>query len=171
MVSAILLCIILLVLCYLGLTGVTLGCSGEKRKLPEALTLEDAKRIRVMGDIPMELVNEVMMTITDPAAMLGPEASHKMSKSIKRIICGKFVKLYSHLICRQTNLLTPNAARDETARLEERRGIIEFHVIGNSLSQKSNKKILMWLVGLQNVFSHQLPRMPKEYITRLVFDP
>lgn len=96
-----------------------------------------------MGDIPMELVNEVMMTITDPAAMLGPE----------------------------TNLLTPNAARDETARLEERRGIIEFHVIGNSLSQKSNKKILMWLVGLQNVFSHQLPRMPKEYITRLVFDP
>ncbi|KAL0197977.1 hypothetical protein M9458_006517, partial [Cirrhinus mrigala] len=68
-------------------------------------------------------------------------------------------------------LLSANAARDETARLEERRGIIEFHVIGNSLSQKSNKKILMWLVGLQNVFSHQLPRMPKEYITRLVFDP
>lgn len=51
-------------------------CAGEKRKLPEALTLEDAKRIRVMGDIPMELVNEVMMTITDPAAMLGPEASY-----------------------------------------------------------------------------------------------
>uniref|UniRef100_A0A8C6SM30 histone acetyltransferase n=1 Tax=Neogobius melanostomus TaxID=47308 RepID=A0A8C6SM30_9GOBI len=123
--------------------GVAETITGEKRKLPEALTLEDAKRIRVMGDIPMELVNEVMMTITDPAAMLGPE----------------------------TNLLTPNAARDETARLEERRGIIEFHVIGNSLSQKSNKKILMWLVGLQNVFSHQLPRMPKEYITRLVFDP
>lgn len=49
--------------------------SGEKRKLPETLTLEDAKRIRVMGDIPMELVNEVMMTITDPAAMLGPEVS------------------------------------------------------------------------------------------------
>uniref|UniRef100_A0A673ZI62 Histone acetyltransferase n=1 Tax=Salmo trutta TaxID=8032 RepID=A0A673ZI62_SALTR len=128
----------------LGLdSGVAEPMTGEKRKLPEVLTLEDAKRIRVMGDIPMELVNEVMMTITDPAAMLGPE----------------------------TSLLSANAARDETARLEERRGIIEFHVIGNSLSQKSNKKILMWLVGLQNVFSHQLPRMPKEYITRLVFDP
>jgi histone acetyltransferase len=49
--------------------------------------------------------------------------------------------------------------------------VIEFHVIGNSLNQKPNKRILMWLVGLQNVFSHQLPRMPKEYITRLVFDP
>ncbi|XP_041121418.1 histone acetyltransferase KAT2A-like isoform X2 [Polyodon spathula] len=126
---------------------------GEKRKLPETLTLEDAKRIRVMGDIPMELVNEVMMTITDPAAMLGPEGN----------VC---------VFCvRKTSLLSANAARDETARLEERRGIIEFHVIGNSLSQKSNKRILMWLVGLQNVFSHQLPRMPKEYITRLVFDP
>lgn len=50
-----------------------LRAPGEKRKLPESLTLEDAKRIRVMGDIPMELVNEVMLTITDPAAMLGPE--------------------------------------------------------------------------------------------------
>lgn len=122
-----------------------------------------------MGDIPMELVNEVMKTITDPAAMLGPEVRfHPMLlmdyltyESIFKNICLFF----------QTSLLSANAARDETARLEERRGIIEFHVIGNSLSQKSNKKILMWLVGLQNVFSHQLPRMPKEYITRLVFDP
>lgn len=56
-------------------TGGAEPITGEKRKLPEALTLEDAKRIRVMGDIPMELVNEVMMTITDPAAMLGPEVA------------------------------------------------------------------------------------------------
>ncbi|MCJ8749789.1 hypothetical protein PDJAM_G00180390 [Pangasius djambal] len=116
---------------------------GEKRKSSEPLSHEDTKKARVMGDIPMELINEVMSTITDPAAMLGPE----------------------------TSLLSAHSARDEAARLEERRGVIEFHVIGNSLNQKPNKKILMWLVGLQNVFSHQLPRMPKEYITRLVFDP
>uniref|UniRef100_A0A8C9NRF3 histone acetyltransferase n=1 Tax=Serinus canaria TaxID=9135 RepID=A0A8C9NRF3_SERCA len=105
--------------------------------------VEDSKRPRVVGDIPIELINEVMSTITDPAAMLGPE----------------------------TNFLSAHSARDEAARLEERRGVIEFHVVGNSLNQKPNKKIMMWLVGLQNVFSHQLPRMPKEYITRLVFDP
>lgn len=116
---------------------------GEKRKPSEPLSHEDNKRPRVVGDIPMELINEVMSTITDPTAMLGPE----------------------------TSLLSAHSARDEAARLEERRGVIEFHVIGNSLNQKPNKKILMWLVGLQNVFSHQLPRMPKEYITRLVFDP
>ncbi|XP_063113068.1 histone acetyltransferase KAT2B isoform X2 [Cavia porcellus] len=116
---------------------------GEKRKMNDSHVLEEAKRPRVMGDIPMELINEVMSTITDPAAMLGPE----------------------------TNFLSAHSARDEAARLEERRGVIEFHVVGNSLNQKPNKRILMWLVGLQNVFSHQLPRMPKEYITRLVFDP
>ncbi|KAK3525282.1 hypothetical protein QTP86_024911 [Hemibagrus guttatus] len=119
------------------------SAGGEKRKFSELLSQDDNKKARVMGDIPMELINEVMSTITDPAAMLGPE----------------------------TSLLSAHSARDEAARLEERRGVIEFHVIGNSLNQKPNKKILMWLVGLQNVFSHQLPRMPKEYITRLVFDP
>uniref|UniRef100_A0A3Q3LZU5 Histone acetyltransferase n=1 Tax=Mastacembelus armatus TaxID=205130 RepID=A0A3Q3LZU5_9TELE len=114
---------------------------GEKRKPSDPLPHEENKRPRVVGDIPMDLINEVMATITDPAAI--PE----------------------------TSLLSAHSARDEAARLEERRGVIEFHVIGNSLNQKPNKRILMWLVGLQNVFSHQLPRMPKEYITRLVFDP
>lgn len=81
-------------------------------------------------------------------------------------------KLILFVVCVvQTNFLSAHSARDEAARLEERRGVIEFHVVGNSLNQKPNKKIMMWLVGLQNVFSHQLPRMPKEYITRLVFDP
>ncbi|XP_027892336.1 histone acetyltransferase KAT2B isoform X3 [Xiphophorus couchianus] len=114
---------------------------GEKRKASELLHHEENKRPRVVGDIPMDLINEVMATISDPATI--PE----------------------------TSLLSAHSARDEAARLEERRGVIEFHVIGNSLNQKPNKRILMWLVGLQNVFSHQLPRMPKEYITRLVFDP
>ncbi|XP_077405597.1 uncharacterized protein LOC144037732 isoform X2 [Vanacampus margaritifer] len=80
------------------------------------------KRPRVVGDIPMELINEVMAT----TAIL------------------------------ETSLLS--------ARLEECRVMI-----GNPLNQKPKKRILMWLVGLQNVFSHQLPHMPKKYIMRLVF--
>ena len=74
-----------------------------------------------------------------------------------------------HLL--QVNLFQANIARDEGARMEERRGVIEFHVISNTIHKKPNKQTMMWLIGLQNVFSHQLPRMPKEYITRLVFDP
>ncbi|KAK2570133.1 Histone acetyltransferase KAT2A [Acropora cervicornis] len=64
-----------------------------------------------------------------------------------------------------------HSARDEAARCEERRGVIEFHVVGNSFNRQPSRQTLLWLVGLQNVFSYQLPRMPKEYISRLVFDP
>lgn len=62
-------------------------------------------------------------------------------------------------------------ARDESARLEEKLGTIEFHVTGNSLYRPHSQADYLWLIGLCNVISHQLPRMPKEYITRLVFDP
>lgn len=48
---------------------------GEKRKMNDSHVLEETKKPRVMGDIPLELIHEVMSTITDPAAMLGPEVS------------------------------------------------------------------------------------------------
>lgn len=62
-------------------------------------------------------------------------------------------------------------ARDEVARNEEANNVIKFYILGNSLTQKVSKETMMWLIGLQNVFAHQLPRMPREYITRLLFDP
>lgn len=116
--------------------------NAEKRQLEDA-TLQDAKKRKIEGDIPGEVVVKILATISDPSKMIGPE----------------------------TSTFAENAARDEAARLEERRGIIQFHVVGNSLTKKVSRQALIWLVGLQNVFSHQLPRMPKEYITRLVFDP
>ena len=42
----------------------------------------------------------------------------------------------------------------------------QFHVISNSLTERVPKNIMLWMIALQNIFSHQLPRMPKEYITR-----
>lgn len=101
----------------------------------------DVKRRKIDGDVPMGVISEIVATIDKPDRMLGPD-------------------VYSH-----------HAARDEAARQEERRGHIEFHVISNSVVKKPSQQIGLWLIGLQNVFSHQLPRMPKEYITRLVFDP
>lgn len=62
------------------------------------------------------------------------------------------------------------AARDEAAKGEEKRNEISFHIIGNSLVKQVSKQSMLWLLGLQNVFAHQLPGMPKEYITQLVFD-
>lgn len=51
-------------------------------------------------------------------------------------------------------------------------GVISFHVISNrmELDPCQSKVKLSWLLQLQHLFSAQLPRMPKEYITRLVFD-
>ncbi len=71
----------------------------------------------------------------------------------------------------QVNLYHAHVARDQVARMEEHRGVIGFHVICNSTVRQPPKQTQMWLIGLQNIYSRQLPRMPKQYITRLVFDP
>ena len=48
--------------------------------------------------------------------------------------------------------------RDEAAKVEERKGLIEFHCIANSLTERVPKQTMLWLIALQNVISHQLPR-------------
>ncbi|CAG9533745.1 unnamed protein product [Cercopithifilaria johnstoni] len=63
-----------------------------------------------------------------------------------------------------------DVARSEVSRLEECNGIISFHVISNNFDADQSRQKLTWLLQLQCLFSTQLPRMPKEYITRLVFD-
>lgn len=62
-------------------------------------------------------------------------------------------------------------ATDEVPKSEEKKKIIELKVVGNSLTEPVPKQTMIWLIGLQNVFSHQLPRMPIEYISQLLFDP
>ncbi|EDO43844.1 predicted protein [Nematostella vectensis] len=114
------------------------------QKFEESLGIVKSLTFITDSDVPLDVLKQVVETISDPSAMIGPESG-----------------------------LYPGAhsARDEHARCEERRGVIEFHVVGNSLRRMPSRLTQQWLVGLQNVFSYQLPRMPKEYITRLVFDP
>jgi len=102
----------------------------------------EKKRKRVEDESLEETVAEIVSVIEDSARMLGPQA-----------------------------MFPEHAPRDEAAKIEERRGLIEFHCVANSLTERVPKQTMLWLIALQNVFSHQLPRMPKEYITRLVFDP
>lgn len=61
-------------------------------------------------------------------------------------------------------------SRDENVKAEEQKRAIEFHVVGNSLTKPVDKQTILWLLGLQSVFAHQLPEMPREYISQLVFD-
>lgn len=70
----------------------------------------------------------------------------------------------------QTGFFNDQVSRDHAAKQEEKKGIIQFQVLHNSLTQQPPQQHLLWLLGCKTVFSYQLPRMPKEYITRLVFD-
>ena len=50
--------------------------------------------------------------------------------------------------------------------IEERNGEIEFRVVNNDNSRES----FIILTGLKCIFQKQLPKMPKDYIARLVYD-
>ncbi|XP_026736170.1 histone acetyltransferase KAT2A isoform X1 [Trichoplusia ni] len=133
-----------------GFTTVTLSSGTIKteggKRVSEAAGPGAAKRRRLNDepgdDVSERTVADIVATITDPNYMCGPDALFQMQ-----------------------------APRDEAAKLEEQRKLIEFHVIGNSLTGPVNKQTMLWLIGLHNVFSHQLPEMTKEYISQLVFDP
>ncbi|OAX81768.1 hypothetical protein ACJ72_03889 [Emergomyces africanus] len=55
---------------------------------------------------------------------------------------------------------------DKLAVLEEQNGEIEFQVVNNDSSHNST----IILTGLKCLFQKQLPKMPKDYIARLVYD-
>ena len=59
-----------------------------------------------------------------------------------------------------------SASREEFARKEEESGLIKFEVITND----GEPEHMVQLTTLKNIFSRQLPKMPREYIVRLVFD-
>lgn len=58
------------------------------------------------------------------------------------------------------------ATRDDFARIEELNDIISFPVVYND----GKPDHMIALIACKNIFSAQLPKMPKEYIVRLVLD-
>ena len=52
------------------------------------------------------------------------------------------------------------------ALINEKAGNIRFKVVVNDESDE----MMILLTGLKNIFQKQLPKMPKEYIARLVYD-
>ncbi|KAK3309591.1 histone acetyltransferase-like protein [Chaetomium strumarium] len=55
---------------------------------------------------------------------------------------------------------------EKPAVIEERNGEIEFRVVNNDGERES----IIILTGLKCLFQKQLPKMPKDYIARLVYD-
>jgi histone acetyltransferase len=56
--------------------------------------------------------------------------------------------------------------KDTQALQDEREGTVIFRVVVNDGKRDS----MILLTGLKNIFQKQLPKMPKEYIARLVYD-
>ncbi|KAJ1797187.1 histone acetyltransferase [Coemansia sp. RSA 2399] len=61
---------------------------------------------------------------------------------------------------------TPTPTSEKTAALEQQQGLIRFEVVCNDTQDESMRR----LTELKNIFQKQLPKMPKEYIARLVYD-
>ncbi|KAJ2395026.1 histone acetyltransferase, partial [Coemansia sp. RSA 2559] len=61
---------------------------------------------------------------------------------------------------------TPTTTSEKTAALEQQQGLIRFEVVYNDTQDESMRR----LTELKNIFQKQLPKMPKEYIARLVYD-
>ncbi|RPB25272.1 histone acetyltransferase GCN5 [Terfezia boudieri ATCC MYA-4762] len=56
--------------------------------------------------------------------------------------------------------------KESNAKIEERNGEIVFRVVNNDNTREST----IILTGLKIIFQKQLPKMPKDYIARLVYD-
>src|ERR1700709_2054627 len=84
------------------------------------------------------------------------------------------VKRLKSLSISTTNTAVPSPAPsvkaiafpEKPAVLEERNGEIEFRVVNNDGERDST----IILTGLKCIFQKQLPKMPKDYIARLVYD-
>ena len=76
---------------------------------------------------------------------------------------------------KETNLISESgmgySIRDKNIKIKEEKGIFDFVVIKNTgENDEKNLKNMKLLTDLKNIISKQLPKMPKEYIVRLVFD-
>ncbi|XP_030766637.1 histone acetyltransferase KAT2A-like [Sitophilus oryzae] len=129
-----------------GFTIVTVSSGKAVRHLdtpPREAKRHKGAQEEIYEDLPSDIVNQILNNIDDPNYKLGPD-----------------LFFFDN---------TPTT--DQSPKSEEQEGIIELHLIGNSLTQPISKQVKLWLIGLRNVFSRELPGIPIEYITLLLFDP
>ena len=62
--------------------------------------------------------------------------------------------------------------KQRPAVIEEKQKLIQFKVVRNdpTLPEEEQSQNLIILAGLKAIFQKQLPKMPREYIARLVYD-
>ncbi|KAI0383019.1 histone acetyltransferase GCN5 [Hypomontagnella monticulosa] len=89
-----------------------------------------------------------------------PVATSNASEEPSTFNPNKRVKLAHEATAERTPFL------EKPAVIEERNGEIEFRVVNNDGAREN----VILLTGLKCLFQKQLPKMPKDYIARLVYD-
>lgn len=107
---------------------------------------------------------------------------HKVNKKIKLEVnsssntdspLSKYSEFDKSFIANTVNevCLKLGPENDSVASCEERKGIIHFRLLHNNLDQSFSIDDLYQLYSFNHLLSTQLPKMPRSYITRIVFDP
>ncbi|KAJ7526462.1 hypothetical protein O6H91_16G007500 [Diphasiastrum complanatum] len=109
---------------------------------------------------PLAPVKAEPSTEAPPATQLGFGGSAQPSLSIVKEEPNKTTSVES--------IQTSGAycSREDNLKKEEDAGRVKFVCYNNDGVDQH----MIWLIGLKNIFSRQLPNMPKEYIVRLVMD-
>jgi|SRR5579871_140319 histone acetyltransferase len=109
-------------------------------------------------------------TLAENIAAHSPEAN---GRPLKRQRISQSPPLSNGTVTVHETIPTVGSEQDEdieytekSAVIEEREGVIEFRVVNND----NSKENMIILTGLKNIFQKQLPKMPREYIARLIYD-
>lgn len=144
------------------------GADGKRKATEEPSSPSAAKRVK------HDTSTEPEKKPANPPAIPFPEKVRNIpspppplpqSSSLDVIICTLPPRAPFRIgtVCRSR--ISPHP-RAQAAVIEERNGEIEFRVVNNDGERES----LIILTGLKCIFQKQLPKMPKDYIARLVYD-
>jgi len=118
------------------------------RPLSEIDESNDSHSLMEIDADPCDISNPAVTSIQSPTKEIFTEDFFEKSKSP------------------QPNIGLTFATRDLAAKQLEDTGEVTFQTYTNDGADNSSEA----LICLKNIFSRQLPKMPKEYIVRLVFD-
>jgi N-acetylglutamate synthase-like GNAT family acetyltransferase len=158
----------------------------EVNNAPDASTLEDQNAnvssdpIQVNSSLKSPTLDQPLNDIPQLKIETGASISTVKSESAENTLSSPkesnqsrsaFAKLdlppmFTPFAIPISTLIKPSAKGMSPAVQEEMDGIIEFVVVENDGQPRST----ILLTGLKNIFQRQLPKMPREYIGKLVYD-
>ena len=91
---------------------------------------------------------------------MGGVSPHPVTTKVGEVVCVSVQPLLTAQAMPEIKI------RDAIPKQEEKDGVLSFRVVENDGTAENLKALII----LKDIFSKQLPKMPVEYIARLVFD-